>query len=213
VKKRITAAAAALLTAFSAMAGCSKENESVPEENTFDSENAFNEIYKDVPDSEEGPLLKIKDTTAPAGGVAEVTVTVSNADLKWNICGLHIIYPEELDCINQREGEPDAKFKAGPAAEGASLQAAMEWFGVKTEEMAQRKVGSAFYTAAFTENYGGDGDIVTFYLQIPEDAESGDTYDVDFYFYETDLFKGTSNDMSFQKYAFSHWEGGTITVE
>ena len=113
----------------------------------------------------------------------------------------------------KREGEPDAKYTAGPASSEAPLRVAMEWFGTKPNEMLDRDLDAIFYTAAFADDYGGDGDIATFYIQIPEDAESGDEYDVDFYYYSTDTFKGMDGDRSFEKYAFSNWEGGKITVK
>ena len=213
MKLKITALAAALLMTAPIACGCSFFEDDEKEENTFEADDALEEAFADVPDAESGPLLKINSTEAEPGGIAEVTVSVSNAKDKWNVCGLHIVYPDDLDCVNIREDEPDAKYKAGPTCEDAPLKAAMEWFGTKTNEMLDDDLDSIFFTAAFTEDHGGDGDIATFYIQIPEDAESGDEYDVDFYYYSTDTFRGTDNDRSFEKYAFSNWEGGTITVK
>lgn len=213
IKKRIIAATAALLAAFSLTCGCENPKESEVEENNYESNEKFDEMFKDVPDSEEGPLLTIKDTTAKAGEVAEVTISVENAEGKWNFCGLHIIYPEELDCVNISDDKPDAEYTPGDACRRLNLNTAMEWQGKRPEELEDREVGAAFYTAVSTENNGKDGDIVTFYLKIPDDAESGDEYPVDFYYYNTDHFKGVENDLAFEKYAFSHWKGGTITVE
>lgn len=213
MKLKIISFAAALLMAAPAVCGCSMFKDDEKEENTFETDNALDEIFADVPDAESGPLLKIQDTEAEPGGIAEVTVSVSNAKDKWCLCGFHIVYDDELDCINVREGEPDAKYTAGPASSEAPLRVAMEWFGTKPNEKLDRDLDAIFYTAAFADDYGGDGDIATFYIQIPEDAESGDEYDVDFYYYSTDTFKGMDGDRSFEKYAFSNWEGGKITVK
>ena len=61
IKKRIIAATAALLAAFSLTCGCEDPKESEVEENNYESNEKFDEMFKDVPDSEEGPLLTIKD--------------------------------------------------------------------------------------------------------------------------------------------------------
>ncbi|MCM1270548.1 MAG: hypothetical protein NC247_08015 [Ruminococcus flavefaciens] len=209
---RLITLAAVVLTALGAFCGCGKE-ESKVEEILTESEKAFNEKYKDIPDDEEGPILSISNTTAPAGGRAEVTVSVKNAADKWNVCGIHVSYPEELDCVNAHEEGNEAEYELGEAAEDASFSSAMEWQGERPEEMEKKKLGAFFFTAGFTKQGGGDGDIVTFYLDIPENAESGTVYPIDFYFFDADIFNDLSENRSMEKYAFSHWESGSVTVE
>ena len=204
--------AAVVLTALGAFCGCGKE-ESKVEEILTESEKAFNEKYKDVPDDEEGPILSISNTTAPAGGRAEVTVSVKNAADKWNVCGIHVSYPEELDCVNFNADSNDAEYELGDAARKASFSSAMEWQGERPEEMEKKKLGAFFFTAGFSMRSGGDGDIVTFYLDIPENAESGTVYPIEFYFFDADIFTDLSENRSMEKYAFSHWESGSVTVE
>lgn len=212
MKKRLTALASAVLVASGALCGCVKE-ESTVEENLFETQKEFNEKYSDVPDDEEGPVLSLSNTTAPAGGRAEVTVSVKNAEGKWNVCGFHVSYPEELDCVNFSEKNNDAEYELGEAAEYANFSAANEWQGTRPEEMEKKKLGAFFFTAGFTQEGGGDGDIVTFYLDIPENAKSGTVYPLEFYFFNSDIFTDLSGNLSMEKYAFSHWEGGSITVE
>lgn len=209
---RLITLAAVVLTALGAFCGCGKE-ESKVEEILTESEKAFNEKYKDVPDDEEGPILSISNTTAPAGGRAEITVSVKNAADKWNVCGIHVSYPEELDCVNAHEEGNEAEYELGEAAEDASFSSAMEWQGERPEEMEKKKLGAFFFTAGFTKQGGRDGDIVTFYLNIPENAESGTVYPIEFYFFDADIFNDLSENRSMEKYAFSHWESGSVTVE
>lgn len=212
MKKRLTALASAVLLALGAFCGCAKEESKVEEERS-ETEKAFSEKYGDVEDAEEGPILSLSNTTAPAGGRAEVTVSVKNADGKWNVCGFHVSYPEELDCVNYDEDSNEAECELGDAAEYANFSSAMEWQGERPEEMKQRKLGAFFFTAGFTQEGGGDGEVVTFYLDIPENAKSGTVYPLEFYFFDSDIFTDLSGDRSMEKYAFSHWEAGSITVE
>lgn len=212
MKHRLITLTAVVFVALGAFCGCGKE-ESKVEVNLSESQKAFNEKYKDVPDDEEGPILSISNTTAPAGGRAEVTVSVKNAADKWNVCGLHVSYPEELDCVNAHEEGNEAEYDLGEAAENASFSSAMEWQGERSEDMEDKKIGAFFFTAGFAKRGGGDGDIVTFYLDVPENAESGTVYPIEFYFFDGDIFTDLSQNRSMEKYAFSHWESGSVTVE
>lgn len=180
-----------------------------------DSKKAMEEKFKDVPDADEGALISISDTTAKAGEIAEVTVSVKGVDLKWNMCGIHLTYPEELSCIYRENDNKNLKFKSGKASEHNSGIIAMEWKKENNppEELVKQNLGSLFFTATFDGNEGQDGDIITLYLKIPENAESGTVYPIGFYYMNTDIFSNAESDPSFEKYAFEHIQTGSITVE
>ncbi len=180
-----------------------------------DSKKAMEEKFKDVPDADEGALISISNTTAKAGETAEITVSVKNADLKWNMCGMHLTYPEELKCMYPEGEKTMPEFEKGEAVKHNTGIIVMEWKKENNlpEELINKHLGSLFFTVTFNKNDGQDGDIITLYLKVPEDAESGTVYPIDFYYMESDIFKNFENDPSFEKYAFEHTQAGSITVE
>ena len=107
------------------------------------------------------------------------------------------------------------KYKAGVASEFNTGIVAMEWKKESNPpaELTEKGMGTMFFTVMFSGNEGQDGEILTLYLKVPEDAESGTVYPVGFYYLDTDMFRNTDNDSSFEKYAFEHMKTGTITVE
>ena len=225
--KRKAAAAAALIVAVLSAAGCSDNNvgnsssvsggSSVSSAAVTDSvinPDQMNEAFKDVPDlAGDGAQVSLSNTTAKPGGIAEVTMSVKNADLQWNMCGIHIIYPEVLKPEMSNPAEREVKFKKGDALEAASGAVCMEWQDELPSVLAENKKGCIFFTSMFSGNKGMDGDIATFYFKVPENAESGAVYDLGYFYMKTDLFTNEENIPSFQKYAFTHMQGGKITVE
>ena len=45
------------------------------------------------------------------------------------------------------------------------------------------------------------------------DAKSGTVYPIGMYFLDTDMFQNTAKDISMEKYAFEHFQSGSITVK
>lgn len=177
----------------------------------------FERDYADVPDVDEGPVLKISDTTAKAGENAKVTISVYNAEGKWDTCGLHIVFPTELECVMNEDAENEPEYEEGLAIKKAQATVARMWNKNFPEDLQNQNKGSVFFTAICPENLGKDGDIVTFFFKVPENAAPGKVYDINFYYssneYTKDLFTGTGCEPSFEKYAFSHCTAGTVTVE
>ena len=85
--------------------------------------------YADVPDLESGPELKISDTSAKPGEIAKVTVSVTGAKDKWSMCGIHITYPEVLEC--QMENEKIIPQSMSLARLLPRIQALWLWTGVR----------------------------------------------------------------------------------
>lgn len=180
-----------------------------------DSAEAMKKSFADVPSIDEGPVISISNTTAKAGGTAEVTVSVKGADLNWSNCGIHLTYPDVLKCVYQDNDDLLLDYKKGIASEYNIGIVAMEWKKENNppEELISQNLGTMFFTVMFSGNNGQDGDIITLYLKVPEDAESGTVYPIDFYYKDTDMFKNLEGDPSFEKYAFEHIQAGSITVE
>lgn len=180
-----------------------------------DSAEAMEKNFKDVQPAEKGPVISVGNTTAKAGEVAEITVSVEGADLNWSNCGIHLTYPEELKCVYKKFDNKYLKYKQGVASEYNTGIIAMEWKKENNppEELVKQHLGTMFFTVMFNGNDGQDGEILTLYLEIPEDAESGTVYPIDFYYMPTDMFRNTEGDMSLEKYAFEHTKAGSVTVE
>lgn len=180
------------------------------------SQHIFEQDYADVPDADEGPLLKISDTTAKAGETAKVTISVDNAAGRWDMCGLHIVYPSELECVMSESDANEPEYETGEAIKKAQASVARKWNKNFPEDLQKQNKGSVFFTVICPENEGRDGDIATFFFKVPVDAAPGKVYDISFYYssneYTKDLFTGTGCEPSFEKYAFSHCTAGSITV-
>ena len=211
-------AAAAVIMAMSLMTGCSSAQSSSGSKASATgaviNQEEMDENFKDVPDLEgEGAKISLSNTTAKAGELAEVKMFVDNADQQWNMCGIHIIYPDILkpEMIDPEERTVD--FTKGSALASATGFVCMEWQNGLPQVLTDNKKGSIFFTCMFTGNQGGDGDIATFHFKVPDNAEHGTVYNLGYYYMPTDLFTNEQNIPSFQKYAFTHLQGGTITVE
>ena len=216
---RITAAAAALAILVSTTA-CGDKNK-----NSGSGENSIITYSQDVTEApaaapteeikaaEDGPRLFIKDVSAAPGEIAEVTVTIENAEAKWNMCGFHITYPNVLKPEMEDEEERTVKRELGDASKYSNGSVAMEWQENLPEELTSNNLGSVFFVEMFEKDHGLDGDVVTFFLKIPEDAKSGTEYPVNFFYLEGDLFQNVAKDKAMEKYVFENWKGGKITVK
>ena len=220
MKKIITAAAA--LTMAVTLAGCGSKSSSSSgsTDNTpadmYISREAFSKDYADVEDAEKGPLLTIESVTAKPGDVAKVAVCVDTPDKNWSACGLHIAYSDALKC-ELADDDQSIKCVIGEACGTNPLTSSMGWQNELPEDIAAAGRNLFFFAAVLGESDGTSGKIATFYFKVPEDAESGTVYDLDYYYYSTDLskdmFAAADGEASYEKYAFSHCTGGTITVE
>ena len=209
------------MAAMMSMASCSddKKNSAGDGENSiirYDNATeapAAVEINPSVEAAEDGPRLSIKDTTVKAGEVAEVTIAIENAEAAWNMCGFHITYPEELIPEMMDAEERYVRKKVGEASEYNVGNIAMEWVDNKTEYLITNRLGCIFFTEIFDGDYGLNGDVVTLYLKVPEDAASGTEYPVNFMYIEGDIFSNVAGDKAMEKYVFENWKGGKIIVE
>ena len=168
--------------------------------------------FSGVTEASSGPVLSISNTTCKAGETTEVTLSVSGTEEKWNSCGLHITYPKELKCVHKSSDTDDIRFTLGDASEGSGASIGLECAADLSDELTSNGLSSIFFTTIFTE-HGFDGDIMTFYLDIPADAQSGTVYPIGLFYYTNDNFKSIDSDDSYQLYAFSNFKGGTVTVE
>ncbi|MCR4795865.1 MULTISPECIES: cohesin domain-containing protein [Ruminococcus] len=168
--------------------------------------------FKDIPEASSGPLIKLSKTEAKPGEIAKVTVSVTGADKKWNMCGIHITYPDVLQCQIENEEDLTVEYELGEATKRNAGFVAMDWERNLAPELEREHKRSVFFTTMFKDNEGQDGDIATFFFKVPDDAQPGTVYDLGYYYMDSDMFRDLEANMSFEKYAFEHLEGGSITV-
>ena len=208
---------AAAVSAALLLTGCSLKGEEEEEKNTFDSAQAFAEDFDGVTAAGNGPQLSISSTSGKAGDTVKVTISVQGMEKNWETCGLHIVYPDVLKCIYSDEEQKHLEFTTGSACETAAAVIAREWTENLPEELLDDDLGALFFTAVMDDESGTNGDIATFSFHIPENADAGTVYNIDFYYfsslYSGDSFVDADNDRTAEKYAFEHWQGGTVTVE
>jgi hypothetical protein len=169
--------------------------------------------FASIDEAAEGPMLKLSDVTAAPGETARVTLSVSGAANNWSVCGLHITYPDVIEPDMLDPENHEVKYTKGDASKNATAAVSKTWVDNYPQELIDTHKGCLFFTEIFNGNSGGDGEIVSFDFKIPENAESGTVYDIGMYFLETDMFINTDKDYSFEKYAFEHFSGGSITVK
>lgn len=220
--KKIIAVFAALtvLVSVTACGNKKKSDDSVSNvkssniERTFPADEVTEPPTEPISAAADGPRLYIKDTTAKAGEYAEVTFAVENANMNWNMCGIHITYSDALEPMMFEGGdEKDMEYTLGDASKRSNGSITKLWLSGLPDEITEKNMGCFFFTEVFSNNQGLDGDIATFYLKVPEDAESGTVYDIGFYHMDSDLFLNSEEDLSLQMYAFENWKPGTVTVE
>lgn len=220
--KKIIAVFAALtvLVSVTACGNKKKSDDSVSNvessniKRTFPADEVTEPPTEPISAAADGPRLYIKDTTAKAGEYAEVTFAVENANMNWNMCGIHITYSDALEPMMFEGGdEKDMEYTLGDASKRSNGSITKLWLSGLPDEITEKNMGCFFFTEVFSNNQGLDGDIATFYLKVPEDAESGTVYDIGFYHMDSDLFLNSEEDLSLQMYAFENWKPGTVTVE
>ena len=214
--RKITAiAAAAAVLALSAACGEPvKSPNSVPT-----AVNATIPTYSsDVTAAADGPKLMFSNVEAAAGETAEVSLIVSGAAKNWTMCGLHITFGEDLECVMDDPAEGFIEYDLGPASKRATISVGMLWRQNLPEELTKNHLGCLFFTETFDGDDGGDGEIVKFYFKVPEKAKSGTVYPIGIYYMppddiRSDMFRNSADDLSLEKYAFENWVGGSITVK
>lgn len=213
---RYFSAAAAVMMMFSMTACNDKKDGSTEEKKNYSSivtEVVVPQATEAVAAAKDGPRLFINDVKGKAGETVKVTISIENAEKKWNMCGFHITFPDVLKPVMFDEEERLVEKELGGASQYNSGSIAMSWENNKTDYLIENNLGSIFFTEIFEKNRGLDGDVVSYFLQIPEDAKAGTEYPVEFMYIEGDMFTNEEMDKSMEKYVFENWKGGKIIVE
>lgn len=214
--RKITAAAAVIAALVTAVGCGDKNKDSSSQAPVASTSAAQSQTNSDIKEGD-GPRLYFSNTEAAPGEIAEVSMYVENADAKWSVCGIHVTFDNALECQMFRgENNEDnyIEYKKGEASEYSSASVGMLWVNDLPEELTSNNLGCLFFTEICDDDHGLDGEIVKFFFKVPEDAVSGTVYPIGIYYMENnDLFINAANEKSFQDYAFSHWEGGSVTVK
>lgn len=216
---RFGALAAALLTASFSLCACGDKKSSTSEPSASESSlSAGNESFDSEakPQSGANPVLSISNAEGKPGETVQVTVSISGADKKWSSCGIHIIYDNELQCVTEPDpADPEnvlPVYEKGEAISYIPAFVSVVWTDDLIEELEANNKHSLFFTTMATGDFGLDGDIVTYQFKIPENAESGKVYAIEFFYRDGDIFGDASGDSAMEDYAFTHWKNGSITV-
>lgn len=224
--RKIIAAAAAVMMLTAASCGGKKDNYVSPLDSGSESSSLFDQVSMpessqpeateppaEVQAAEDGPRLYMKDAVASPGDEVEITMAVENSLKKWDMCGIHITYPDFLECRMLDEEEGFIDYEVKEASQHRTGVVGMIWREGLPEELTSKNLGCIFFTETFGgQDYGGEGDIVTFTFKVPEDAQPG-TYPIGFYYRDSDIFIDAAQDLSMQKYVFENWREGTLTIE
>lgn len=157
------------------------------------------------------PVLTINNSEGKPGETVDVTVSLSGADQKWSMCGVHFSYDNTLSCVTQ-EDPKFASYTQGDATKDMTAFVSAIWTENLIDDLSANNKYSLFFASVGEGDVGADGEIATFQFTIPEDATVGTVYPLDFFEYEGDMFADTAADENLQQYAFTHWQGGSITV-
>ncbi len=127
--------------------------------------------------------LEIPVNIAKANPDQVVSVSVANAERKYSSVGLHICFDSRLRIVPAFEWKdnPDLELmcdweKAGKALGGTSMRQDAHTF---------------FATAACKNDYGLNGELLTFTLTLPADVEVGDEYPIEILYRKGDRFAST----------------------
>lgn len=207
--KRIAAlTAAAVLLALTA--ACGDKSASSGEESL----SPKGHYSDDIEVAKDGPILSFSNVEAAAGETAEVSMYVEGADKNWTMCGIHVTFGEELECIMESSGENMIKYDLGDASKKNTGSVGMLWVKSLPPELTENHLGSLFFTEIFDGDMGRDGEIVKFYFKVPDNAQSGTVYPIGIYYMtDNDIFTNSAGDRSLEKFAFENWQGGSVTVK
>lgn len=158
------------------------------------------------------PVLALSSAEGKPGDTVEVTMSVTGADKLWCSSGIHISYDNTLTCVPSEKDPETPSYTKGAAVEEMVACVAKLWTEGLLPELEEKNKHSVFFCSVADADLGRDGDIATFRFVIPDDAQTGTVYDIEFFYREGDMFTNIASDEDVQEYAFSHWEHGSITV-
>lgn len=214
MKSRIFAVISAAVLLLSCMTACGKKDESDSSSAgtaASSAENSSSESSK--AQAKKGPVLAIDNVEAKAGETVEVSVSLSGADGKWAMCGVHMTYDNRLECIAIADDPMTPDFEKGEAVLDMMAFVSMIWLENLDQELIDANDGCLFFTTMGDGDCGKDGVIATYKFKVPDDAQPGEVYELGFYYREGDMFVNAANDNpTLQEQAFSNWEFGSITV-
>ena len=216
LKKLIAIATTSAMLVLSA--SCGNSTNSSPGSTEKDSTPSPTGAYSDsVVAAVEGPKLMFSNVEAAPGETAEISLIVSGAHKNWTMCGIHVTFGEDLECVMDDPANNRISYELGAASKHSSGSVGMLWVNQLPEELTSNHLGCLFFTEIFEGDMGGDGEIVKFFFKVPEKAKKGTVYPIGIYYMppdeaREDMFRNSADDLSLEKYAFENWTGGSITV-
>lgn len=209
MKSRIFAVISAAVLLLSCMTACGKKDDAASSPTGTSSSSSGSSKSQ----NKKGPVLAIDNVEAKAGETVEVSVSVSGADGKWAMCGVHMTYDNRLKCIATADDPMIPDYQKGEAVLDMMAFVTMIWLENLDQELIDADNGCLFFTTMGEGDCGKDGVIATYKFKVPDDAKAGEVYELGFYYREGDMFANAANDNpTLQEQAFSNWEFGSITI-
>lgn len=146
--------------------------------------------------------------TAKPGETVTITYNVDAPIGTWCATGVHINYDKRLATkVNNRTGKID--YTKGPVAAYLSMI-------VESYEIDEWK-GIFVCTYGSGNENDGSGIVMSFEVDVPANAKSGDKYPIEFWFRETenakDIFTNYLGDKSITEYAFVNAKNCSIVIK
>lgn len=150
---------------------------------------------------------------ASPGEKVTITYNVDAPDQSWSAMGLHINYDKRLIPVSSGNKEIDWKKGDVIAAFMVATSTAKAGTVIQGNKLPDN-LNTFFVTAAAAGNQNdGSGTVISFDVNVPSNAKSGDKYPIEFWFIGADVFASTGGDKSVQEYAFANAKNCSIIVK
>jgi len=175
------------------------------------------------------PVLSLKangleNYTASPGETVLITYEISGGS-EWSTSGIHFNYDARL--IPDGDNEGNIYYSLGDAVSDMDMVQVWQRTGndihdnppaagsdiVDISPYVSRSQNCVFIITFSKENTGHDGTVAQINITVPEDAQPGDKYDLNFWNLKSDLFTDKNSDSAMQEYAFSNFQNCSITVK
>lgn len=174
------------------------------------------------------PVLRLRANgneryKAVAGETVRISYEISGKS-EWSTFGIHFNYDARL--IPDGEDDGSVYYSSGDAVSDMFMFNVYSRTGedinnhiVKDNPhvpdispYVSRQQNCIFVTAFSDKDTGKDGTVIEINMTVPDDAQAGDEYKINFWFLDTDQFTDCENNLSMQEHAFKTSQDCSIVV-
>ena len=174
------------------------------------------------------PVLRLRANgqeryKAVAGETVRISYEISGKS-EWSTFGIHFNYDAKL--IPDGEDDGSVYYSSGDAVSDINTCSVYSRTGedinshiVKDNPhvpdispYVSRQQNCIFVAAFSDKDTGKDGTVIEINMTVPDDAQAGDEYKINFWFLDTDQFTDCENNLSMQEHAFKTSQDCSIVV-